>query len=470
MSDPCSLVDAFAASTEATLRAIAGHGSELALITAGTVAAYAITRHYIPTVAQILFQSNLFGVDINKTTAEQRRAFAEKRHRGAAFDEQDVEFRALVVPESLGILCGGVYLSVVVVLVLLLQPAAALPALSGPLTTIAVMLLLGFVDDVLDVRWRYKMVLSMLGTLPLVIAYDGSTSVLVPPAIVAAFGRGSSSSTTAATSDASGGALAGLISSISSLLDSAALLADGKDWLLSSHLLSSSVSAGGVLLYLGPLYLVYIVLLCTFCTNSINILAGVNGVEVGQSIVIAAASVVYNLCQLRLEADGVLDPAVRSSSPWLSSDHQIRALLLLMPFLGVSAALWQANKYPARIFVGDSYTYFAGTVLAVASVTGVYSKTLLLFFVPQLINFTISIPQLFGLVVCPRHRVPTWSPATNLLTSSGNLTLLNLILVVAGAMGEGRLTSVVLALQALTCGFGFLVRYVMAARMYESVQ
>ena len=29
-------------------------------------------------------------------------------------------------------------------------------------------------------------------------------------------------------------------------------------------------------------YYVYIVLLCIFCTNSINIYAGINGLEVGQ--------------------------------------------------------------------------------------------------------------------------------------------------------------------------------------------
>ena len=29
-------------------------------------------------------------------------------------------------------------------------------------------------------------------------------------------------------------------------------------------------------------YYVYIVLLCNFCTNSINIYAGINGLEVGQ--------------------------------------------------------------------------------------------------------------------------------------------------------------------------------------------
>jgi UDP-N-acetylglucosamine--dolichyl-phosphate N-acetylglucosaminephosphotransferase len=45
-------------------------------------------------------------------------------------------------------------------------------------------------------------------------------------------------------------------------------------------------------------------------------------------------------------------------------------------------------------------------VLACAGVLGHFSKTLLLFFIPQVFNFLLSCPQLFGIVPCPRHRVP----------------------------------------------------------------
>ena len=37
---------------------------------------------------------------------------------------------------------------------------------------------------------------------------------------------------------------------------------------------------------LGILYYVYMGMLAIFCTNAINILAGINGLEVGQSIII----------------------------------------------------------------------------------------------------------------------------------------------------------------------------------------
>ena len=37
---------------------------------------------------------------------------------------------------------------------------------------------------------------------------------------------------------------------------------------------------------LGVLYYVYMGMLAIFCTNAINILAGINGLEVGQSVII----------------------------------------------------------------------------------------------------------------------------------------------------------------------------------------
>lgn len=40
------------------------------------------------------------------------------------------------------------------------------------------MLFLGFVDDVLDIPWRVKLVLPCIAALPLLIAYRGSTGKL----------------------------------------------------------------------------------------------------------------------------------------------------------------------------------------------------------------------------------------------------------------------------------------------------
>lgn len=40
-------------------------------------------------------------------------------------------------------------------------------------------------------------------------------------------------------------------------------------------------------------------MLAVFCTNAINILAGINGLEVGQSVVIACSILTFNFIELR---------------------------------------------------------------------------------------------------------------------------------------------------------------------------
>jgi len=66
-------------------------------------------------------------------------------------------------------------------------------------------------------------------------------------------------------------------------------------------------------------------------------------------------------------------------------------------------------RYPARVFVGDTFCYFAGMSFAVVAILGHFSKTMLLFFIPQVFNFIFSVPQLFHLVPCPRHRLPRYA-------------------------------------------------------------
>ena len=87
------------------------------------------------------------------------------------------------------------------------------------------MTLLGFIDDVIELPWRVKIILPAIAMLPLLLAYDGSTSVVTPRILHSLLGR--------------------------------------------------SVELGGVI-YRG-----YMMIIGIFCTNSINIYAGINGLEVG---------------------------------------------------------------------------------------------------------------------------------------------------------------------------------------------
>eukprot|EP00957_Ditylum_brightwellii_P083804 6369989-Ditylum_brightwellii.AAC.1 len=52
------------------------------------------------------------------------------------------------------------------------------------------------------------------------------------------------------------------------------------------YIVTVDENANGAIVNLGLLYLVYMGMLAVFCTNAINIYAGINGLEAGQSYVI----------------------------------------------------------------------------------------------------------------------------------------------------------------------------------------
>ena len=271
-------------------------------------------------------------------------------------------------------------------------------------TAITLTVLTGFLDDVLDLRWKTKIALSFLATLPLLVAYSGPTNVIVPMPL--------------------------------------------RPWL-------------GTSLELSVAYLVYMMLLAVFMTNSINIYAGVNGLESGQAVVIALSIVVHNAVQLAL--------------PEADVDANLFSLSVALPFLASSLALFYHNSYPSRVFVGDTFTYTAGMTFAVCGVLGKSSKTIMLFFIPQFINFAISMPQLLHFLPIPRHRLPAYVRNTDKMHFSTfelngrrymNLTLINLVLAIFGDMNEQTLCFVLLGMQVASSLFAFFIRYYMSSFFY----
>lgn len=79
--------------------------------------------------------------------------------------------------------------------------------------------------------------------------------------------------------------------------------------------------------FTGLLYYVYMAMLAVFCTNAINILAGVNGLEVGQSVIIACSVLTFNIIEL-------------CSSP---THSHLLSLYYIIPFLAVSIPLLKYN-------------------------------------------------------------------------------------------------------------------------------
>ena len=132
---------------------------------------------------------------------------------------------------------------------------------------------------------------------------------------------------------------------------------------------------------------------------------------------------------------------------------------MILPFAAVTLGLLRYNWYPSAVFVGDTFCYFAGMTFAMASILGHYSETLLVFFIPQLINFVYSLPQLFGFVHCPRHRLPNFNRDTGKLEAvPTNLNLVNLVLLITGPLTEQRLCILLLVFQVFCCSAGLLLR------------
>lgn len=52
----------------------------------------------------------------------------------------------------------------------------------------------------------------------------------------------------------------------------------------------------------GILYYVYMGMLAVFCTNAINILAGINGIESGQALFISGSIIIFNVLELNGES------------------------------------------------------------------------------------------------------------------------------------------------------------------------
>ncbi|KAI1615015.1 UDP-N-acetylglucosamine-dolichyl-phosphate N-acetylglucosaminephosphstransferase [Exophiala viscosa] len=336
-------------------------------------------------------------------------------------------------------------------------PHSKLSSYQSALNTLQATTILGMADDILDLRWRHKFFIPAVASLPLLIVYYvdfGVTSVVVP------------------------------------------------------NFLVPYMPGQTQLINLGFLYYIYMSALSIFAPNSINILAGVNGLEVGQSLVIAGLLLLNSSLYLvpfpgnPVLTNGYVD------HPHPATDSHLLTLYVLLPFLAVSLALFMHNKYPARVFVGDTYCYVAGMTFAVVSVTAHFSKTLLLLLIPQIVNFIYSTPQLFHLVPCPRHRLPkfnartgllepsvtpwppekpaskiqttvfftleklhllqvTVDPKTNRISATSNLTIINLWLVWRGPMREDQLTRELLIMQTFCGLFGLFVRHTMALFIFS---
>ena len=346
-------------------------GISLIFALIGFFITYKMTITFMP----MTLKSGLKGIDINK---------CEDVHNLKDPNRKEI-------PESLGIVPATVFLLVTIIFQIFLQlDNEQQLQYNASLLSISFMTFLGFADDVVDLKWRYKLFLPLIASFPLIFAYSGATNIIMPNFIFKIIG----------------------IKSIE----------------------------------LGIIYKVYMCLLSIFCTNSINIYAGINGLEVGQSLIISLTIILYNLIEIIIH-DGQVEENLFSMS-------------IMIPFFACSLGLFIHNKYPSKCFIGDTYCYFAGMTFACAGIHGHFSKSILLFFIPQILNFLFSFPQLIGIIPCARHRLPKYDHKTRLLTGQKeHWNLLNVSLRVLGPKREQDLCNILLIFQIICSTFALFIRF-----------
>lgn len=306
-------------------------------------------------------EKGLYGKDINKLSSES-------------------------VPETMGLEAMS---SFILFLIISTSFSDSKVYLHSAVISILSTLLLGFADDVFDIKWRYKIVIPLITVLPVILDYNGSTTICFH----------------------------GFLAPIKQFVHCECL-------------------------DVGFLYILFIINLFVFCTHSINIYAGINGLEAGQSFIVACGLLFHSLYY------------------WDTNPQAKASATILLPFIFSTYGLLYYNWYPSKVFVGDTYTLTAGATIGVAGILGHFSEMTLMFMLPQLINFVISLPQLLGIVPCPRHRLATVNKTKGLLEGKrSNLNVLNWWLIIFGPKTEARLCVELLIFQVLCCILAYITKY-----------
>lgn len=170
--------------------------------------------------------------------------------------------------------------------------------------------------------------------------------------------------------------------------------------------------------------LVLVPLGITGATNTVNMLAGFNGLEVGMGVVaIGSLSIIAYLI------------------------GETTSLIILMATLGALVAALRYNWYPAKILVGDVGTLSIGAVIACAVIVGNYETAGVIIIIPYVVDFLIKAKNRFpysfgeykdGKLYCPE---------------GGPVGLCQLIMKVCGGISERNLVLVLMGIEAI---FGLL--------------
>jgi len=120
---------------------------------------------------------------------------------------------------------------------------------------------------------------------------------------------------------------------------------------------------------LGLLYPFFVIpAVIVVASNASNMIAGFNGLESGLSLIMTFTLGYYAFI----------------------SGATIYAYLCALFFVSV-LGFWVFNKYPARVFPGDTFTYSSGAFLGAIAIFADLEKVLVILFIPFAIEFFLKL-------------------------------------------------------------------------------
>lgn len=119
---------------------------------------------------------------------------------------------------------------------------------------------------------------------------------------------------------------------------------------------------------LGLIYpLLFIPLGVVATTTTFNMLAGFNGLEAGQGIILLS---------------GLSLVSYLTGNPWLA----VVCLCMVLALIG----FFTYNKFPARVFPGDVMTYSIGVMIAIIAILGNFEKIATFFYIPYMLEVMLK--------------------------------------------------------------------------------
>lgn len=173
---------------------------------------------------------------------------------------------------------------------------------------------------------------------------------------------------------------------------------------------------------LGILMAIAIPFGITCAANASNMLEGFNGLGAGLGIIMTVTMIMVSVI-----------------------DGMTQGLFLLVPLLGTLLAFLYFNKYPAKIFPGDTLTLFTGAIIACAAIVSYTKVAGAVIFIPLIVEFFL---KLKGRFKAENYGVPD---KNGYLTYNGKIESLAHVIMKWKRLKEWQLVAVLWAMEIVVC-------------------